>query len=321
ASTATAERRRRVLAIYHLHVQVISRASGVKGERSAVACAAYRAGEKIRDERIGQEFDYTRKKGVEETMILAPEGSPEWVKDRGQLWNQVEAAEIRKDAQLAREMDIALPRELSGEQQRDLIKSYVQEQFVEQGMVADVAIHQGLGKVPNPHAHVMLTMREIHEEGFGNKVREWNDRANLGDWREQWEKAANRELEKAGHEARIDHRRLEDQKEAALSKEQYDRAIELNRAPTHHRGVIATNINRQGRDSEVLERMKKDRPKELKGYLKEREELTGFVQELRKVQGDLARDPEYPKFSEVQRQAEERSRKNDDRKAGEQYAL
>src|SRR5271169_6917343 len=94
ASTATAERRRRALAIYHLHVQVISRASGRAGERSAVACAAYRAGEKIRDQRIGQDFDYTRKQGVEETMILAPEGTPEWAKDRAQLWNQVESAEV-----------------------------------------------------------------------------------------------------------------------------------------------------------------------------------------------------------------------------------
>src|SRR5208283_3140040 len=184
ASTATAERRRRVLAIYHLHVQVISRASGVKGERSAVACAAYRAGEKIRDERIGQEFDYTRKKGVEESMILAPEGSPEWVRDRAQLWNQVEAAEIRKDAQLAREMDIALPLELTGEQRRELIKGFVQEQFVQKGMVADVSIHQGVGEfTPNPHAHVMLTIREINEEGLGKKVREGDDGSLHGGWR------------------------------------------------------------------------------------------------------------------------------------------
>src|SRR5208283_1448419 len=238
ASMTTAERKEPRVAIYHLHAQVISRASGRAGERSAVACAAYRAGEKIRDERIGQEFDYTRKKGVEETMILAPEGSPEWVKDRGELWNQVEAAEIRKDAQLAREMDIALPLELTGEQRRDLIKGFVQEQFVLKGMVADVSIHQGVGEfTPNPHAHVMLTMREIHEEGFGKKVREWNDRALLGGWREQWEKAANRELENAGHEARIDHRTLEEQKQEALSKGQYERAIELDRAPTHHKGV------------------------------------------------------------------------------------
>jgi hypothetical protein len=301
---------------------VISRASGRAGERSAVACAAYRAGEKIRDERIGQEFDYTRKGGVEESMILAPEGSPEWVKDRGQLWNQVEAAEIRKDAQLAREMDIALPFELTGEQRRDLIKSFVQEQFVQKGMVADVSIHQGLGEfAPNPHAHVMLTMREIHEEGFGKKVREWNDRALLGGWREQWEKAANRELENAGHEARIDHRTLEAQKEEALTKGQYERAIELDRAPTHHKGVVAINIHREGFESEKLERMKKTRAKELTPYLKERKELTALVQELRQVQGEQSKEPEYPKFTEAQRQAERLRQQEEQRRTREDQEL
>jgi hypothetical protein len=255
-------------------------------------------------------------------MILAPEGTPEWAKDRAQLWNQVEAAEVRKDAQLAREMDIALPVELTYEQRRDLIKGFVQEQFVQRGMVADVSIHQGVGEFkPNPHAHVMLTMREIHEEGFGNKVREWNDRALLGGWRVQWERAANQELEKAGHEARIDHRSLEDQREAALSKEQYERAIELDRAPTHHRGVIATNIHREGRESEVLARMKKDRQKETNLYLKERKELTGLVQELRDVQGQREREPGNQKFTEVQRQADVQRSKEEERKTSEQQAL
>jgi len=304
------------VAMFHLHVQVISRASGVKGERSVVACAAYRAGEKIKDLRIGEEFDYTRRKGVDETMILSPEGSPEWTKDRGQLWNQVEAAEIRKDAQLAREMDIAFPVELTEVQRRELIKGFVQEQFVAKGMVADVAIHQGVGKFSeNPHAHVMLTMREIHEEGFGNKVREWNDRAMLGGWREQWARAANRELERAGLEERIDHRKLEVQKEEALEKGQYERAIELDRAPTRHKGVGVTNLERRGLQSEVLLRMKKERNKELIPYRAERKELTKLVQELRGVQDELSKKPE---LTEVQRHAEERRRQEEQRKAREE---
>ncbi len=304
------------MALFHLHVQVISRASGVKGERSAVACAAYRAGEKIKDLRIGEEFDYTRRKGVEETMILSPEGSPEWTKDRGQLWNQVEAAEIRKDAQLAREMDIALPVELSGEQRRELITGFVQEQFVQKGMVADVAIHQGVAKFSeNPHAHVMLTMREIHEEGFGKKVREWNDRAMLGGWREQWARAANRELERAGLEERIDHRRLEVQKDEALERGQYERAIELDRAPTRHKGVVATNLERRGLESEVLLRMRKEHKREANPYRLERNELTKLVAELRGVQAELSKKPE---LTEVQRQAEERRRQEEQRKAREE---
>src|SRR5271157_4076364 len=304
------------VALFHLHVQVISRASGVKGERSVVACAAYRAGEKIKDLRIGEEFDYTRRKGVEETMILSPEGSPEWTKDRGQLWNQVEAAEIRKDAQLAREMDIALPVELSRVQQKDLIRGFVQEQFVAKGMVADVAIHQGVAKFSeNPHAHVMLTMREIHEQGFGNKVREWNDRAMLGGWREQWARAANRELERAGLEERIDHRRLEVQKDEALERGQYERAIELDRAPTRHKGVVVTNLERRDLESEVLLRMRKEHKREANPYRLERNELTKLVQELRGVQGELAKKPE---LTEAQRQAEERRRQEEQRRAREE---
>ena len=249
-------------------------------------------------------------------MILAPEGSPEWTKDRGQLWNQVEAAEIRKDSQLAREMDIALPVELSRVQQKDLIKGFVQEQFVQKGMVADVAIHQGVGEFSeNPHAHVMLTMREIHEEGFGKKVREWNDRAMLGGWREQWARAANRELERAGLEERIDHRRLEVQKDEALERGQYDRAIELDRAPTRHKGLVATNLERRGLESEVLLRMRKEHKREANPYRLERNELTKLVAELRGVQAELSKKPE---LTEAQRQAEERRRQEEQRKAREE---
>jgi hypothetical protein len=137
----------------------------------------------------------------------------------------------------------------------------------------------------------------------------------------QWERAANQELEKAGHEARIDHRRLEDQKEAALSKEQYERAIELDRAPTHHKGVAVTNMERQGRESEVLVRMKKARAKELIPYREERKELTKLVQELRDVQGQREREPGNQKFTEAQRQAEVQRSKEEERKTSEQYAL
>src|SRR6516165_11628728 len=101
------------MAIYHLSVKVISRGGG----RCATAAAAYRAGELVHDRSTGQDFDYTRKSGVEHTEILAPDHAPQWVFDRAELWNRVEEAEVRKDAQLAREVEVALPIELNEESQ------------------------------------------------------------------------------------------------------------------------------------------------------------------------------------------------------------
>jgi ATP-dependent exoDNAse (exonuclease V) alpha subunit len=181
---------------------------------------------------------------VRESYILAPSGSPEWVKDREQLWNHVEAAEKRVDAQLAREMDIALPSDLNHEQQKALVDSFVKQEFVARGMVADVAIHQGAkGEQLNPHAHVMLTMREIGAEGFGPKVREWNDRSLLKDVRQEWAKSANRHMELAGLDQRIDHRTL--------------RAQGIDREPTVHQGVWQTREIRQiERQLKAIERIK-----------------------------------------------------------------
>lgn len=193
------------MAIYHLSVKVVSRAKG----QSVVASAAYRSAQSLYDERLGQIFDYTRKAGVEHTEILAPGGAPEWVHDRSVLWNTVEQVEKRKDAQLAREIEIGLPVELTKDEQVTLLRDYVQRTFVVRGMVADIAIHRD--NPENPHAHVLLTTREITVEGFGAKQRGWNDRAELVKWREQWAEVANEHLLRAGHEIRIDHRTLEAQ--------------------------------------------------------------------------------------------------------------
>ena len=154
------------MAIYHLSMQIISRSKG----QSAVASASYRSGEKLVDERTSETKFYVRDVQPE-TMILAPSNSPDWVQDRNSLWNEVEKIEKRKDSQLAREMNIALPKELSNEQQKELISNFVQSEFVDKGMIADVAIHRD--DKENPHAHVMLTMRTIDENGFGKKNRDW----------------------------------------------------------------------------------------------------------------------------------------------------
>jgi len=192
------------VAIYHLSAKVISRSAG----RSATAAAAYRSGERIADERTGQAFDYTRRSGVEHREILRPADAPAWMGDRAQLWNAVEKIEARKDAQLAREIEVAIPRELDREARQALVREFVTTEFVARGMIADVAWHMGRASDggQHPHAHVLLTMRALTGEGFGPKNRDWNDRDLLEGWRERWAEHANRALERAGHEERIDHR-------------------------------------------------------------------------------------------------------------------
>jgi Ti-type conjugative transfer relaxase TraA len=197
------------MAIYHFSGTVISRSQG----RSAVACAAYRSAEELHDERYGRDHDYTSKKDVEYKEILLPEKAPTWMADREKLWNAVEQHEKRKDAQLAREFNFSLPRELTLAQNTELAREFVKKQFVDKGMVADLCIHND--KMPNgeyqPHAHVMLTMREVTTEGFGKKVREWNVKEKLLAWREQWAEVANRHLALHDHDIRIDHRSFKDQ--------------------------------------------------------------------------------------------------------------
>ncbi|NOG74156.1 MobQ family relaxase, partial [Roseicella sp. DB1501] len=197
------------MAIYHFSAKVISRASG----RSAVAAAAYRAAERLDDERLGRTHDFTAKAGVVHSEILLPEGAPEGWRDRATLWNEVEAVERRRDAQLARDVEVALPRELSRAEAVALVRDFVREEFVARGMVADLNMHWGVGAdgEAQPHAHIMLTMRQVKGDGFGAKARDWNGKELLTGWRERWAERANARLAELGHDARIDHRSLAEQ--------------------------------------------------------------------------------------------------------------
>src|SRR3546814_5294159 len=132
--------------------------------------------------------DFSNKAGVVHSEIMLPDGAPERLNDRATLWNEVEGAEKRKDAQLAREVEFSIPRELNQQQGIQLAREFVEKQFVERGMVADMNVHWDMGQdgQPKPHAHVMLSMREVGPEGFGQKVREWNSTALLQEWREAW---------------------------------------------------------------------------------------------------------------------------------------
>ncbi|ESX63057.1 conjugal transfer protein TrbA [Mesorhizobium sp. LSHC422A00] len=197
------------MAIYHLHVKVIGRKAG----SSAVASAAYRSASRLRDERIERSHDFSAKRGVVHSEVMLPEDAPEAWRDRERLWNDVEAFEVRKDAQLAREVEFALPRELSQAQGIELARDFVQAEFVSRGMVADLNVHWDRAEdgSPKPHAHVMLTMRAVDENGFGAKVRDWNATQLVERWRERWAELANERLAELDIDAHIDHRSLEAQ--------------------------------------------------------------------------------------------------------------
>lgn len=246
------------MAIYHLSAKVISRAGG----RSSVAAAAYRTAGRMRDERQGMDHDYSRKGGVVHSEIMTPDNAPNWMRDRSQLWNAVEIVEKRRDAQLAREIEVALPRELDQRERLELLRGFVQREFVDRGMIADVAIHEvkARDRQEQPHAHVMLTMRELTGVGFGKKDRTWNASALLIGWREAWARDANTALERAGRSERIDHRSLDVQRAEAeqqvewargdgleeLAIEREKKVVELSREPEPKIGPSANALEKQG---------------------------------------------------------------------------
>ena len=233
------------MAIYHFSMKPVSRASG----RSAVASMAYRAGEKLTNERDGITHDYTAKQGVEHAEIVLPESvSADWARDRSDLWNAAEFAEKRKDARVGREFEVALPHELTAEQRLEATRELAQELANRYGAAVDFAIHSphDASDVRNHHAHVMMTTRQVTAEGLGDKT--YLERENkwllanglpttdmqLRDLRQTWEGIANEHLARAGHDLRIDHR------------SHMERGLEIT--PTEHMGVHATQMERRGFD-------------------------------------------------------------------------
>ncbi|MGE5494657.1 MAG: MobQ family relaxase [Burkholderiales bacterium] len=242
------------MAIYHCSIKIISRGKG----KSAVAAAAYRAGETITNEYDGITHDYTRKGGVVHTEILLPEHAPKEYADRSILWNAVEQIEKNKNSQLAREIELALPVELTREQNIFLVREYAKRYFVEAGMCADVCVHDK--NDGNPHAHIMLTLRPFEQGGeWGAKSRkeylldkngarirlksgdfktrkidmmDWNEQTKAEEWRAAWADAVNAALELQGLGERVDHRSFLRQ-----GKEE---------TPTIHLGVAAAQMERNG---------------------------------------------------------------------------
>ena len=257
------------MAIYHLAAQVISRGAG----RNAVNAAAYRRGARMQDERTGETFSYVHKRDVLHSEITIPDDAPSWAKAilerhalepvaaSEELWNRVESHEKRLDAQLAREIEIALPAELSFEENIGLARLFVTEQLASRGFAADWSIHQGANG--NIHAHILLTIRPLTEHGFGAKrealrdpetgdvLRDkrrrilyafgnpWGGKADLLVLREQWADYANLHLARAGHDARVDHRSHE--------------ARDIDVTPTVHKGAEAKGMEDRGTPADRAE--------------------------------------------------------------------
>ena len=243
------------MAIYHLSVKPISRASG----RSATAAIAYRSGERVHDLSTGETFDYTRKRGVEHSEIVLPDSAAKrdinWARDRQALWNAAERCEKRKDARVAREYELALPHEMTRGQRVDLVRGFASELANRYGVAVDFAIHRPhrSGDERNFHAHVLTTTREVGPTGLGAKASiEWSDtdRAKKGlgpakgevkAIRARWEEFANERLKELGIEARIDHRSLADQGQ--------------DREPGRHLGPAVSGMERRGIETEVGKRI------------------------------------------------------------------
>jgi hypothetical protein len=250
-------KREMIIAIYHCSIKIISRGKG----KSAVAAAAYRSGEKLTNAYDGMLHDFTKKGGVVHTEILLPDNAPREFSDRSTLWNAVEKIEKSKNAQLAREIEIALPNELSEAECIALATEFAQKTFVDKGMCADVCIHNPSREQKNIHAHIMLTMRPFNEDGSwgdkqkkeyvldsnGNKIydkrkrtykcksvptTDWNSREKAEEWRAAWSDFVNSALAKNGILEKVDHRSFERQGKTEK--------------PTIHLGVAATQMERKG---------------------------------------------------------------------------
>lgn len=249
------------MALYHNSTKIISRSSG----RSAVGASAYRSGEKIYNEYDGIDHDFSRKQGVVYSEVMLPQQAKEEFKNRATLWNEVEKIEKAKNSQLAREVEVALPKELSRAEQIQLVKSYVQDNYVKNGMCADVNIHdKGDG---NPHAHIMLTVRPIESNGEwgakskkeylldenGQKIKlksgqykskkiettNWNSKEFLQSYREDWANKINQKLKEVGINQRVDHRSYEEQG--------------IEKVPTIHEGATARKMEQRGKVSDRME--------------------------------------------------------------------
>ncbi|MCE6011681.1 MobQ family relaxase [Levilactobacillus brevis] len=247
------------MAIFHMSFSNISAGKG----RSAIASAAYRSGEKLFDDQEGRHYFYARSV-IPESFILTPKNAPAWASDREKLWNEVERKDRRANSRYAKEFNVALPVELSEDEQKELLTKYVQENFVDQGMVADVAIHRD--HQDNPHAHVMLTNRPFNPDGTwgikskkqyildenGNKMYtgtskypksrkilmvDWDKKEKIIEWRHNWAVSVNQVLEQKNIPDRISEKSFENQG--------------IDEVPTQHEGINSKRSKRKEFNQQV----------------------------------------------------------------------
>lgn len=276
---------------FHFSVSIISRGKG----KSAVASSAYIAGEKIKNEWDGVTHDYTKKQGVIHKEIFLPEHAPKEFSDRTTLWNSVELFEKNSNAQLARNFIIALPKELSLEENKKLITEFIQDNFIAEGMVADLAIHdESQDGNNNIHAHIMTIVRPLNEDGtWGQKSKKeymldengekilgkngkpktrkveltnWNDRGNVEKWRASFSNLCNRYLQENNIDKKVDHRSFKRQA--------------VKQIPTIHLGAATSALERKGIRTE-----KGDINREIK---KQNQLLKAIGEEIRKITGWLS---------------------------------
>lgn len=286
------------IAIYHCSIKIISRSKG----KSAVAAAAYRSGEKLTNNYDGTTHDFTRKSGIVHTEILLPDNAPREYADRSTLWNAVEAVEKSKNAQLSREIEIALPNELSEAECIELAREFARKTFVDKGMCADVCIHNPNREQKNIHAHIMLTMRPFNEDRTwgdkqrkeylldenGNKIydkrkrtykcrtvqtTDWNSREKAEEWRTEWENFINSALAEKGIIEKVDHRSFE--RQGKIEK------------PTVHMGVAATQMERKG-----IRTVKGDTNREIKSI---NAKISALLKRIETLDNELAKMKEIPK--------------------------
>ncbi|GKW26715.1 hypothetical protein PEC311524_43090 [Pectobacterium carotovorum subsp. carotovorum] len=199
------------MAIFHLEFKIVKRSEGMSSCRKA----AYHNRSKITDDRTGNTYDFSHRTDLFYHQILSPVSAPAHIIESSTtLWNEVERVERQKDGQTARYFDVAIPCELNNEDKIKLVVEYCQKNFVDKGMIADIAFHDLDSN--NPHAHVMLTLKPISADGFGKKERSWNDKKYVILWRESWSVIANRYLTAAGSNEHIDHRSIDAQHSEAL---------------------------------------------------------------------------------------------------------
>jgi hypothetical protein len=246
------------MAIFHMSFSNISAGKG----RSAIASAAYRSGEKLFDDKEGRRYFYDRSV-IPESFILTPKNAPEWASDREKLWNEVEKNDRKSNSRYAKEFNVALPVELSESEQKELLTKYVQENFVDQGMVADVAIHRDHPDIP--HAHVMLTNRPFKPDGsWGLKAKtqyikdengkqlltksgfpkqrkiwlvDWDKKEKINEWRHNWATSVNQSLAQKNIPDRISEKSFVDQG--------------IQETPTQHEGINSQRKNRKAFNQQV----------------------------------------------------------------------